>query len=148
VIKEIAFFSVEERPQFIKRPVKELKVAENTDVNLTCQTSGKPDPIVTWYRDGQQITGGRYQILPNGDLSITVIIVCCLCFVGTKNHKNYVNHKMHWIQHNVIKFISDLWFSSGTPVSSTNKTDHHYITEILLNVVLNTITLICVLCLV
>jgi hypothetical protein len=28
-----------------------------------------------------------------------------------------------------------------TPVSSTNKTDHHDITEILLKVVLNTITL-------
>ena len=31
------------------------------------------------------------------------------------------------------------WFSTGPPVSSTNKTDHHYITEILLKVVLNTI---------
>jgi hypothetical protein len=31
------------------------------------------------------------------------------------------------------------WFSPGTPVSSTNKTDHHYITEILLKVALNTI---------
>jgi hypothetical protein len=31
------------------------------------------------------------------------------------------------------------WFSPGTPVSSTNKTDRHYITEILLKVVLNTI---------
>jgi hypothetical protein len=31
------------------------------------------------------------------------------------------------------------WFSSCTPVSSTNKTDHHDITEILLKVVLNTI---------
>jgi len=30
---------------------------------------------------------------------------------------------------------------SGTPVSSTNKTDHHDITEILLKVALNTITL-------
>jgi hypothetical protein len=29
---------------------------------------------------------------------------------------------------------------SGTPVSTTNKTDHHDITEILLKVVLNTIT--------
>jgi hypothetical protein len=29
-------------------------------------------------------------------------------------------------------------FSSGPPVSSTNKTDHHDITEILLKVVLNT----------
>jgi hypothetical protein len=33
------------------------------------------------------------------------------------------------------------WFYPGTPVSSTNKTDRHYITEILLKVALNTITL-------
>ena len=31
------------------------------------------------------------------------------------------------------------WFSPGTPVSSTNKTDRHDITEILLTVALNTI---------
>jgi hypothetical protein len=33
------------------------------------------------------------------------------------------------------------WFSQGTPVSSTNKTDRHYTTEILLKMVLNTLTL-------
>jgi hypothetical protein len=32
------------------------------------------------------------------------------------------------------------WFSPGTPVSPTNKTDHHDIAEILLKVVWNTIT--------
>jgi hypothetical protein len=32
-----------------------------------------------------------------------------------------------------------LWFSSGILVSSTNKTDRHDITEILLKVALNTI---------
>ena len=32
-----------------------------------------------------------------------------------------------------------LWFSPGPPVSSTNQTDRHDITEILLNVVLSTI---------
>jgi hypothetical protein len=31
------------------------------------------------------------------------------------------------------------WFSLGTPVSSTNKTDHHDITEILLKVALSII---------
>jgi hypothetical protein len=31
------------------------------------------------------------------------------------------------------------WFSPDPPVSSTNKTDHHDITEILLKVALNTI---------
>ena len=34
------------------------------------------------------------------------------------------------------------WFSPGTPVSSTNKTDCQDVTEILLKVELNTITLI------
>ena len=33
------------------------------------------------------------------------------------------------------------WFSPGTPISSTNKTDLHDITEILLKVALNTITI-------
>ena len=31
-------------------------------------------------------------------------------------------------------------YSAGTSVSSTNKTDHHYVAEILLKVMLNTIT--------
>jgi hypothetical protein len=35
--------------------------------------------------------------------------------------------------------VTGWWFSLGTPVSSTNKTDRHYTTEILLNVALNTI---------
>jgi hypothetical protein len=47
------------------------------------------------------------------------------------------------VQHYVIKFVSNLWqgrwFSPGPPDSSTNKTDRHDITEILLKVALNTI---------
>jgi hypothetical protein len=43
----------------------------------------------------------------------------------------------------VIKFVRDLWQGGGFlwVISSTNKTDHHDITEILLKVALNTITL-------
>jgi hypothetical protein len=39
------------------------------------------------------------------------------------------------------KLVADWWFSPGTPLSSANETDHHNVTEILLKVVLNTITL-------
>jgi hypothetical protein len=39
-------------------------------------------------------------------------------------------------------FVAGWWFSLGTPVSSTNKTDGHDITEMLLNVALNTSNLI------
>jgi len=35
--------------------------------------------------------------------------------------------------------VTGWWFSSGAPVSSTNKTDRHDITEILLKVPFNTI---------
>jgi hypothetical protein len=38
-------------------------------------------------------------------------------------------------------FAEGRWFSLGTPVSSTNKTDRHDITKILLKVAWNTITL-------
>ena len=57
---------------------------------------------------------------------------------------NTVHSEVYSIQHYVIKFVSDLrqagGFPPGTPVSSTNKTDRHNITEILLKVVLNTIS--------
>jgi hypothetical protein len=46
-------------------------------------------------------------------------------------------------QYIISKFVSDLQqvsvFFPGTPVSSTNKTGCHIVTEILLKVVLNTI---------
>ena len=43
---------------------------------------------------------------------------------------------------NVCQWLAeDRWFSLHTPVSSTNKTDRHDMTEILLKMALNTITL-------
>jgi hypothetical protein len=38
-------------------------------------------------------------------------------------------------------FTAGRWFSPGTLISSTNKTDHHDIAEIMLKVALNTIPL-------
>ena len=56
----------------------------------------------------------------------------------TTEGSNPVHGEVYSTQHYVRKFVSDLrWFSSGTPVSSTNKTDHHDITEILLKVTLS-----------
>jgi len=51
--------------------------------------------------------------------------------------------EVYSIQHYVIKFVSDLRqvsvFFKGTPISFTNKTDCHDITEILLKAALNTV---------
>ena len=58
---------------------------------------------------------------------------------------NPAHAKVYWIQHYVIKFIIDLWqvcgFLKVLPISSTNKTDRHDIAELLMKVVLSTITL-------
>jgi gamma-glutamylcyclotransferase (GGCT)/AIG2-like uncharacterized protein YtfP len=56
---------------------------------------------------------------------------------------NPVRGEVYSIQHNVIKFVDDLRQVAGslrvTSVSTTNKTDLHDITEILLKVALNTL---------
>ena len=48
---------------------------------------------------------------------------------------NPVHSEVYSMQHYVMLFVSDL--RQGSLVSSTNKTDRHEITEILLKVVLN-----------
>ena len=71
------------------------------------------DRMVVWY-----ITGLHMQSVPirRGVLNTTLCDEVC-----------------QWL-------VAGRWFSPGTPVSSTNKTDHHDIAEILLKMVLNTIT--------
>jgi len=52
---------------------------------------------------------------------------------------NPAHGEVYSIQHYAIKFVSDSWQVSGfLRVSSTNKTDHHDIAEILLKVALKT----------
>jgi hypothetical protein len=58
---------------------------------------------------------------------------------------NPAHGEVYLIQHYVIKFVSNMrqgqWFFPGIPGSSTNRIDRHNITEILLKVALNIITL-------
>jgi hypothetical protein len=54
-------------------------------------------------------------------------------------HREFESRSGRGIQHYVIKFVSDLRQVGGPPFSSTNKTDRHDITEILLKVALNSI---------
>ena len=72
--------------------------------------------------------------------------LCNQCIPPTKVVSSNPTHgEVYSIQHYAIKFVSDLrqtglWFSPGILISSTNETDCHDITEILLKVALNTIT--------
>ena len=68
----------------------------------------------------------------------------CLCSITKVVGSNPIHGELYSIQHNVIKFVlaAGQWFSPGTSVSSTNKIDslNIHVAEILLKVVLNTIT--------
>ena len=67
------------------------------------------------------------------------------CAISAYHHwcREFESRSGRGVRHYVIKFsqwlATDRWFSLGPPVSSTNKTDGHDITEILLKVALNTI---------
>ena len=61
---------------------------------------------------------------------VRLTVTCATSAITTKVVSSNPAHcEVYSIQHYVLKFISDLrqagWFSPGTPVSSTNKTDHH-----------------------
>ena len=48
----------------------------------------------------------------------------------------------HTLAHTLTQWLATgRWFSPGIPISSTNKTDHHDLTEIVLKVVLTIVTL-------
>ncbi|XP_050412731.2 neuroglian [Patella vulgata] len=59
-----------EPPTIIRPPEANQVTAEGLSVNISCLTTGKPDPQITWFIEGQQITGGRYITQLNGDLLI------------------------------------------------------------------------------
>ena len=65
------------------------------------------------------------------------------CAITKVVSSNLVHGEVYSIQHYVkvcLWLETGWWFSLGTPVSSTNKTNRHDITEILLKVALNTIS--------
>ena len=73
--------------------------------------------------------------LPMQSVPITTNVLC----------SNPAHSEVYLMQHYMIKFVSDFWqdrlFYPCTLVSSSNKNDRHDITETLLKVALNTITL-------
>jgi len=86
----------------------------------------------------------------------TNIHTLCICLFRNSLHITYIYLMGHTCINNPCTTLCDkvcqwlvagLWFSPGTPVSSTNKTDRHDIAEIFLKVALNTINLTLYVCL-
>jgi hypothetical protein len=93
---------------------------------------------MTWKKNHDYVAYWLYYICVTHKMIILLLYLC-----DTQNDYTitiFVWHTKSISVRNRIKYHYD-WFSPGTPVSSTSKTDHHDITEILLKVALNTITL-------
>ena len=76
-----------------------------------------------------------------------VVGFTAICAISEYHHSSCELEPRYWrvvldtkLCHKICQLLATgRWFSPGTPDSSTNKTDRHNITEILLNVALNTI---------
>ncbi|CAL1532139.1 unnamed protein product [Lymnaea stagnalis] len=58
-----------EAPTILERP-SAVRVAEGHPFEIPCRINGKPDPIITWFREETPITGGRYVIQESGNLFV------------------------------------------------------------------------------
>ena len=71
-------------------PLDKEKSAEGQTATLQCTVFGSPKPLVVWRKGDEQLTGGRFRVLENGHLEITVnilyylfqIMCCGLVLVG------------------------------------------------------------------
>ncbi|ESP02510.1 hypothetical protein LOTGIDRAFT_138283 [Lottia gigantea] len=75
VFSDVYLNVLSEAPTIIRPPELVKVTAEGLSVNISCGNTGKPDPQVTWYVEGQQITGGRYVTQLNGDLLIKQVVL-------------------------------------------------------------------------
>ena len=57
-------------PEITSYPEKMKRTVDGTTVTLSCRTFGAPKPIVKWFHDDDELTGGRYTITSEGDLQI------------------------------------------------------------------------------
>ncbi|PAA80574.1 hypothetical protein BOX15_Mlig006634g9, partial [Macrostomum lignano] len=63
-----------EPPTFVLAPA-DTKAAARSRFIMPCQTFSAPRAVVAWKKNGEPITGGRYQLQDNGDLLIAELSI-------------------------------------------------------------------------
>ncbi|XP_031684955.1 peroxidasin homolog isoform X2 [Oncorhynchus kisutch] len=57
-------------PVFTNAP-RDVTVESGTDVQIPCRAQGQPEPVLTWNKDGVQVTeSGKFHIAPEGFLEV------------------------------------------------------------------------------
>ena len=60
-------------PEITEPPQEDKQTVDGETVELTCRTFGAPKPIVKWFHDNDELTGGRFELKENGDLRIKYV---------------------------------------------------------------------------
>ncbi|XP_065366259.1 neuroglian isoform X2 [Calliphora vicina] len=69
VYKDV-YLNVLALPPEIEEPPRKEATVDGKNVTMRCRVFGAPKPQVKWIRNGLELTGGRYTVLPSGDLQI------------------------------------------------------------------------------
>ena len=78
--------SQEPNPRLTEHPEDQL-VAENEPARLNCKAEGTPPPIISWYKDGQELEtlfdnpSSQLLILPDGELFFLNVSSPKVCFI-------------------------------------------------------------------
>ncbi|CAB1335023.1 unnamed protein product, partial [Coregonus sp. 'balchen'] len=61
-------------PVFTNAP-RDVTVESGTDVQIPCSAQGQPEPVLTWNKDGVQVTeSGKFHIAPEGFLEVKDVV--------------------------------------------------------------------------
>ena len=63
------FYLLALAPDITEGP-SDKEVVDGRTVTMTCKVFGAPQPEVKWLKQGTELTGGRFSVLPEGDLEI------------------------------------------------------------------------------
>ena len=47
-------------PKITNKPPSNLTIVEGNNVSLPCHATGFPKPVITWYKDGENLDGDYY----------------------------------------------------------------------------------------
>ncbi|XP_069511212.1 protein sidekick-2 isoform X2 [Ambystoma mexicanum] len=76
-VREGAFLSVSEPPQFVKEPDRHLTAEMEKVVAIPCQAKGVPQPAIVWYKDATLVEVrklDRFRVLGDGSLQISGLV--------------------------------------------------------------------------
>ncbi|XP_037936247.1 neuroglian isoform X2 [Teleopsis dalmanni] len=69
VYKDV-YLNVLALPPEIQEPPRKEATVDGKNITMRCRVFGAPKPQVKWIRNGLELTGGRYTVLPSGDLEV------------------------------------------------------------------------------